>query len=220
MAWLIGIICVVIVIYFWKIFLPIGVITTVVVGGVFLYKDYAKDKKIKAKERVAKNLRTRITAAQRNATEQDKEWVVYGQSDPASDVKIARTASITSNDGLCYLTIQKRINGNELAGLLCPDIRISEYKDIYVKFDTHDTSKKMELNSYSDSDDVYIPSHQSEYSGNLNYEVFLKGLVTASSVAIKIPSAETFWVRFTLKGSKVAIPQLGKPMQTSNKKSR
>ncbi|MCG8044750.1 MAG: hypothetical protein N0E48_03550 [Candidatus Thiodiazotropha endolucinida] len=174
-------------------------------------------KEKKEKERAAQELRVKIATAQKNATPEGKEWVVYGRRDPASDKNIARTASITSNDGLCYLTVQKRINGGELTGLDCPGIKISEYDDIYVKFDTSETSRKMELKSYSDSDDVYIPSSQFEYSGNMSYQDFTNGLVTAGAVAIKIPAADSFWVRFSLKGSTAAINQLGKKIPNANR---
>jgi hypothetical protein len=220
MSWLVGIICVVIVIYFWRIFLPLGVLAAVGLGGLLLYEDYESDQRNEARAKEAQNLRTRIATAQENATPEGKEWVVYARNDPASGAKIARTASIKSNDGLCYLTVEKRINGSELSGLRCPGIKISEYDDIYIKFDTHETSKKMDLKSYSDSDDVYIPSYQSEYSNNFNYKDFIKGLVTANSVAIKIPSADTFWVRFTLKGSTASINQLGKLIPSANKQKQ
>jgi len=75
----------------------------------------------------------------------------------------------------------------------------------------------MDLESYSDSDGVYISSYQYEYSGSMSYKDFIKGLVTANAVAIKIPSADTFWVRFSLKGSTAAINQLGKEIQSANK---
>lgn len=217
MSWLIGIICVVIVIYFWRIFLPLGVVTGVTLGGFLLYEENQSNKRKEEKERATQELRIKIATAQRNATPEGKEWIVYARKDPASEKNIARTASITSNDGLCYLTVQKRINGGELTGLDCPGIKISEYDAIHVKFDTNETSKRMEIKSYSDSDDVYIPSSQFEYSGNMSYKDFINGLVTAGAVAIKIPAADSFWVRFSLKGSTVAINQLGKEMPNANK---
>ncbi len=189
--------------------MPLGVVAAIGIGGFVLYEN-----------REAQQLRDRIATAQRNSTPEGKEWIVFSQPDPASDIEIARTASIKSNDGLCSLTVQKRINGSELTGLRCPGIKISEYEDIYVKFDTYETSKKMQLESYTDSDDVYIPSYQYEYSGNLSYKEFIKGLVTANSVAIKVPSADSFWVRFTLKGSTAAINLLGKPIPSANKQKQ
>ena len=217
MAWLIGIICVVIVIYFWRIFLPLGVLAGVALGGYLLYEQNQSEQRKKDKTKAAQELRIRISNAQKNASPEGKEWVVYGERDPASDIKIARTASIISNDGLCYLTVQKRINGSELTGLDCPGIKISEYDDVYIKFDTNEISQKMDIKSYSDSDDVYISSNQFEYSGYMSYKDFIKGIVTANAVAIKIPAADSFWVRFSLKGSTAAINQLGKGIQSANK---
>lgn len=212
MAWLIGIICVVIVIIFWRIFLPLGIVVAVVIGGYLFYQENENEKRRQAEAEEAERLRIRIADAQRNATSVDREWRVYGEPDPASGVEIARTAYVKSNDGLCSLAVQKRLNGSELTGLSCPGISIPGYRSIYVKFDTQDASRKMDLKSYSDSDGVYIPSYQFEYSDNLPYEDFINGLVTAGSVAIQIPGPETFWVRFTLKGSTAAISVLGKPV--------
>ena len=217
MEWLIGIISVVIVIYFWRIFLSLGVLAGIALGGFVLYDQNQSEKRKEERAKTAQELRARIANAQRNATPEGREWKIYGERDPASNKIIARNASITSNDGLCYLSVQKRINGNELTGLDCPGIKISEYDDIYVKFDTSETSQKMRLKNYSNSDDVYIPSYQSKYSGEMSYKEFIKGLVTANAVAIKIPAADSFWVRFTLKGSTNAINQLGKEIKSANK---
>jgi len=89
-------------------------------------------------------------------------------------------------------------------------LEILEYEDIYIKFDTSETTSKMEIKSYSDSSDVYIPSYQTKYSGYMSYEDFIKGLVTENAVAIKIPATEkNIWVRFSLNGSTEAIEKLG-----------
>lgn len=219
MSWLIGIICVVIVISLWRIFLPLGILAAISIAGFILYENHESDKRKKVKIIETQQLRDRIASSQRNATSEGKEWIIYVESDPASDYKIARTASITSNDGLCNLTVQKRLNGTELTGLKCSGIKISEFDDIYVKFDTQESSKRMDLKGYSDSEDVYIPSYsyQSEYSGRLGYDAFISGLVTNNSVAIKVPSVGSFWTRFTLKGSSVAINQLGRKMPSEDK---
>ena len=155
----------------------------------------SKSRKERKREIAALEFRKKITAAQQNATPDGKEWVVYGEVDPASNKNIARTASIMSNDGLCYLTVQKRLNGNELTGLDCPGIKINKYRKIYVKFDTTEISEEMELKNYSDSDGVYIPSYQ--FSLNMSYKNFINGLAASNAVAIKVPSSEYFWVRFS-----------------------
>ncbi len=75
----------------------------------------------------------------------------------------------------------------------------------------------MSLHTYSDGDGIYIPSNQYEYSGDMSYKEFIKGLVTSNAVAIKVPIDDSFWVRFTLKGSTVTINQLGKEIQVVKK---
>lgn len=209
MSWLIGIACVVIVIIFWRIFLPLIVIAGIAIGGLYLYDKNETNKRIEKKERTARELRTKILTAQNNASPEGKEWIVSGSRDPASGKNIARIASITSDDGLCSLTVQKRINGNELTGLKCLGIKISQLDDITIKFDSYATSRDMNIKSYSNSDDVYITSTQYEYSGHMSYKEFMNGLKTSKAVAIKVPAAYTFWVRFSLQNSIEAIGQLG-----------
>ena len=224
MEWIVTLICIVIVVIFWRIFLPLAVIVfvlaiiaSIAIGGILAYAHYDNKEKERKREIAALEFRKKITVAQQNATPDGKEWVVYGDVDPASNKNIARTASIISNDGLCYLTVQKRLNGNELTGLDCPDIEIYSYSDIYVKFDTAELSEEMDLESYSDSDGVYIPSYQPSYSAKMSYKNFIDGLSTSNAVAIKIPSAHSFWVRFSLKGSATAISQLGQEMPSRGK---
>lgn len=209
---LIAIVCIVLVIIFWRILLPLALLGILVIGGIYLFDDYKDGIRKKEKAKEVAQLRLKIATAKKNASSHDKKWIVFGEADPASGIKIARTASITSNDGLCYLSVQKRINGARLTGLTCDDVTISEYDDIYVKFDTDDISRKMGLESYRDSDQVYIGTNQLTYSGALSYDEFITGLVTANSAAIKIPSIDSFWVRFRLDGSAAAINMLGKPM--------
>ena len=116
------------------------------------------------------------------------------------------------------------MNGSDLTDFSCQaPIKINFRKPIEVKFDTHDTSQKMELSYYSnlEEEDFFGGHSSSVYIGPKNYShdywgFFINGLLTANTVAIKItPSndyAKGFWVRFTLKGSKAAIGQLGKQM--------
>lgn len=217
MSWLIGIICIVLVIYFWRIFLPLGILAGLGLGGFFLYEEHQREQRQKAEVEAAQQLRERIAAAQKNATSNGKTWVLHGEPDPASGRNVARTAFIESNDGLCYLSVQKRIDGTELTGLTCPDIGIPEHKDIEVKFDTRDVSQTMDLKAYTDSDDVYIPSYQGSSWKYLSYSDFMKGLVSANSVAIQIPAAGGFWTTFSLKGSAPIIMQLGKQLPIKKK---
>lgn len=197
------------------------VLGIIVVIGILLFQlyedneiekyDQERQTKIEnAKENAAQELQSKIE----NAKTHNKKWTVYGELDPASKKNFARYASITSEDGLCELSVQKRINGNELTGLDCIGVPISEFDDIYIKFDTGAVSTKMNLKSYSDSDEVYIPSgDQASYSGYMSYENFKIGLVSNDVVAIKIPNADSFWARFSLKGSTEAINKLGQELQ-------
>ena len=99
-----------------------------------------------------------ITAAQENATSEGKEWITLYQSDPASEAKVARWASVESNDGLCKLTVEERLNGVRLTEINCPLIEISPYDGLEVKFDFLPTSYRLPLKNFSDSSRVFIPS--------------------------------------------------------------
>ena len=76
--------------------------------------------------------------------------------------------------------------------------------------DTAETSQKMRLEKYADSEEVYIPSYQYSYSGQLNYEDFIKILKNSKSLAIKIPALENFWTTFNIQNSSKVITSLGK----------
>ena len=183
-------------------FLWLVVLAVIVIGVIAL----AKYQEEKYRKEEAQELHTKITRAQHNAT--PREWVVRGEQDPASRKTIARSASIQSDCGLCFLTTKKTMAGSDFTLLWCPDIGIDWPMQIEVKFDTHDTSKTMVLN-YGDTDWRYITGYSNDYWG-----FFINGLLTANIVAIEITPAndyvENFWVRFTLKGSNAAIGQLGK----------
>ncbi len=214
MAWIVGLIFIVIAIVFWRIFLPLALIGGLIVGGVYLNEERESNDREKQQKAEAISIQNKVTEAQKNATSEHKEWAIFSEPDPASGAEIVRTVSIQSDDGLCYLSVQKRVNGSELTGLDCSDIEISEHKDIEVKFDTANVSRAMHLDSYNDSDRIYIPSYQ--YSGELSYEDFLSGLKDAKYVAIYVPAEYTFWTRFSLKNSGV-IRYLGGPLPDKTK---
>ncbi|GJM17465.1 MAG: hypothetical protein DHS20C13_27920 [Thermodesulfobacteriota bacterium] len=179
--------------------------------GIYFYQNAEREKRTQEKVKATVELRKKILNAQKNATPEGKEWTVNTKKDPASDKDIVRSVSIISNDDLCELIVQKRVDGSELTGLDCPGIKISEYDDIYVKFDIDETSRKMDIKTYTDSKDVYIPSYQYERSGYLPYKDFINGIITANGLAIKIPEkTQEFWTKFSLKGSVLSIDALGK----------
>ena len=218
MDWLIGIICVVTVVRFWRIFLPLGVVAVLALVGFYLYDHHQSESWQKAKANEIQEIRARVATAKQNATSEGKEWIVYGERDPASGKTIARTAAIESDDSLCVLSVQKLFDGSVLTGLDCSGIKIPEYRRIVIKFDTNEYSRKMKLESDDDSDGVYISLDQyGESSGYMSYKMFIHGLLSANAVAIKIPSEFTFWVRFSLTGAAAAINKLGKEVTSAGK---
>lgn len=195
------------VVILWRIFLPLGVLAAV---GAALLIYHNEERKTQEKERAAAALRQKILEARASTTSEEKEWHITYALDPATGKKVVRSAYINSNDGLCYLTVQKRLDGAQLTGFDCLNFKIPEWDDIEVKFDEDATSDKMNLESYSDSDDVYIPSYQADHSGHLSYEEFIGRLKDGKTVAIKIPAADDVWMTFSLKGSTRALDRLGK----------
>ena len=197
----------------WRFIIVAAVIGIIGFGIFHIYEN--NEKEIAEKEQKEKNedaARDKQSKIE-NAKSRNKKWTTYSQLDPASK-KNVRGASITSEDGLCELTVQKRIEGTELTGLQCIEIKINEFDDIIIKFDQNEISSRMRIESYSDSDDVYIPSYQFTIQGHMSYEKFISGLLSNNAVAFKVPSkADSFWASFSLEGSSEAINKLGKPVQ-------
>lgn len=127
MAWLIGIVSIVIVIVFWRIFLPIAVVAAVGIGGWLLYERNQTEQRMAENARSEREIEQRIADAKASASDENRKWTVFSIDDPASGEPIPRLARVRSNDGLCYLTLENRINGSELAGLSCSLFKISEY---------------------------------------------------------------------------------------------
>lgn len=210
MAWLIGIVCVIVVIAYWRVFLPLAIVALLILGVIIWNESYQQNKR-QEKAKIATDLfKEKLRTAKQKETSEGKKWELYYEEDPANKIPIARTAYLKSNDELCSLSVQKRLNGSNLTGISCPGIKISEYDDIEVKFDTAETSQKMRLEKYADSEEVYIPSYQYSYSGQLNYEDFIKILKNSKSLAIKIPALENFWTTFNIQNSSKVITSLGK----------
>ena len=176
MDWLVAIVCIVIVCYFWRIFLPLGGILLVIGLLLYLGAERKSAKHQEEKAQAAQNLRDKIRAAQATATPEGKTWELWGEEDPASGKMIARIATIQSNDGLCRLLIQKPLDGGELTGLDCPGIKISPWEDVQIKFDMYPVAKKMDVVSYRDGGDaVYIPTYQPDERSdrNFSYDEFI-----------------------------------------------
>lgn len=216
MAWLIGIICVVIVATFWRVFLPIAVVAVIGISLFLWNAEYKKDRELAQTENAKEKLREKIAIAQQNASPDKNKWKVFFENDPASGIPIARTASIISNDGLCYLSVQERLDGTKLTGIDCWGMKIDTYRDIEIKFDSQKFSHSMRLEKYSDGDGVYIPSFQYEHSNQLKYDDFISMLKNNKSFAIKVPSEETFWTTFSLKNATEAVGKLGTQQNTND----
>ncbi len=180
------------------------------VGGFFYYDSYKREQRAEKEAKAAEIRKSQITAAQENATSEGKEWTNHYQSDPASKTMVARFALVESNDGLCKLTVEERLNGTRLTKIVCPLIEISPYDGLEVKFDFLPTSYRLPLKSYSDTSRVFIPSSDDRFRTGF-YDEFIKRLKTGSAVAIKTEAFEGHWMTFTLYGAEKAISTLGKP---------
>ena len=180
------------------------------IGGLLYYENSKSEKRAEKEAKAAEIRKSLITAERENATSEDKEWIILYQSDPASGAMVARKATVESNDGLCELKVQERLNGVKLTGLKCPQFEISSRDDIEVKFDFLPTSNRLPLNSYSNSSGVFIPSTEYGHREGF-YEEFIERLKRGSAVAIKTEAFEGHWMTFTLDGAEEAISALGKP---------
>jgi hypothetical protein len=215
-AWLIGFLTVLLAIVFWRATLVL--VAILCVGGLVLYlyvqgesEQYARakaDEARRARQTLAAAQQT-ISAAQQNQT--PKEWTVSTERDPASGQAVPRSAHVLSDDGLCTLNVEQRINGARLTGVLCGRLKIDWTTDIDVKFDNRDTSDRMRLQTFSDGDGVYIPSEQFKYSGELEYKEFLRRLASTSKVALQInfTDAGEHWITFSLSKSREALGTIG-----------
>lgn len=210
MAWIVGIIVLLIAIRFWRVSLPLIGIAALGIGGWLLYEKEQQDQRTAERERNKAMVAQKIRDAKADASDADRKWEMYTIDDPASGQPVPRLTRIQSNDGLCWLTVEKRINGSELTGLKCDLLEIPSYKNIEVKFDNYETSDTMRLENYSDSKDVYIHSNQYSYSQQLPYKVFIRRLTGGKAVSIQVQSsnAGTHWITFTLNGSSEALGKL------------
>jgi hypothetical protein len=117
MAWLIVIISVILVVLFWRIFLPLALVAAVGVALLLLYEQGESNRSERERKLAEQTLRERIATARANAGNAVREWDVWSETDPASGQKMPRSASVLSDDGLCRLQVEERINGTRLAGI-------------------------------------------------------------------------------------------------------
>ena len=164
MVWLIAIICIILVVVFWRIFLPLALIAAVGLGLLLLYvqgesgrraqRQKLEEQKVREAEQA---VRQRIATAKATAGNVVRQWEILSETDPASGEKVPRHASILSDDGLCRLQVEQRMNGVRLTGVYCSGLKILTYSHIEVKFDNRSTSDRMQIQGFSNGDDVYIP---------------------------------------------------------------
>jgi len=214
MGWVVGLICLIIAIIFWRFILPVAVIVAAILFGFHEHQMQKQEKKEQqraweaeqqAKERAEKveTIKQKVAIAQQNATADGKEWEIQTRIDPASGKKVVSSVSIQSNDGLCYLRPEKQLNGDELTDISCPGIGFY-VGSLEIKFDTHGVSTTVNFNGY-------IVDKKYKHNEELSYKQFINGLKTANHVAIKVPAAHQFWTRFSLKNSAMFIGYLGGP---------
>jgi hypothetical protein len=186
---------------FWRIFFPLALVVAIGVGLSVLYIVYEDNG----------SEHDRITATQEVQAKiaNTKNWEVQTEADPASGQEIPRYASVLSDDGLCRLEVEQRIDTTRLTGIYCSGLSFSVYQDnIQIKFDNRSTSRAMAIQRFSTTDFMYIPSDQ---EGQLSYDEFLRKLAGANKVAMLIifEGAGQQWVTFSLKGSGSALMKIG-----------
>ena len=217
MAWIVGIICIILIVVFWRIFASIAVIAAVGLALILLYVKIENDQnqrnQIAAEQRhviAVQELRTKIAKAQASAKGVSRTWEVSTEIDPASGAKVPRNASVLSDDGLCRLQFEQRINRARLAGVYCRDFKVST-GDIEVKFDNRSTSDKMRVEKFSNGDDVFIPSSQNSYGSYLQYDELLRRMTVAQKLALllNVDQVGQQWITFSLLGTGSAFAAIG-----------
>ena len=211
MSWIVGIICIILVVIFWRIFLPIGAIGGLALGAFLVYENIQNNKSERERARAEQSLRDRLAAASSDQGNAGRQWLIQKTRDPASGENVPRSASILSDGNICTLQVEQRINGARLAGIYCPGFKINRYDDIEVKFDNRSTSDSMALETFSGSDDVYIPLYQPTYRNHLPYEEFLRRMAGASKMAIRVKFdvAGHHWLTFSLTDAAPALVAIG-----------
>jgi hypothetical protein len=129
MAWLIGIVCIVLVIKFWRIFLPLGLIAGVAIGLILLDAERTDRAQAKLEQQKLEQRKLKVQKVQRalNASPmKDTKWEISSETDPASGKPVPRTASVVSDNGLCRLQVEQRVDRTRLAGIYCDDLLIKD----------------------------------------------------------------------------------------------
>jgi len=101
MTWLIAIVCIILIIYFWRIFLPLAIIAAIGLGVFLLYMHGEMDRNERNRKLAEQTVRERIAKAKATAGDVVREWEVFSETDPASGVEVPRRSSVSSDEGLC-----------------------------------------------------------------------------------------------------------------------
>ncbi len=218
MAWLVGIIVLILCFVFWRAALVILGIGAILIF--LLVQNDARQGEERARQRTAAAERSRAVIAAARQRVQDaqenlepREWQVTTETDPASGLAVPRRALVESDDGLCTMTVEERIDRTRLTGFNCPGLDIRTRNDIDVKFDNRDRSDRMEIREFLvGGRSAYIPSREHlGRSGRMEYDDFLNRLGSTNKVAIQFDFtyAGEQWVTFSLNGSREALTAIG-----------
>lgn len=207
MVWLIAIMCIIVVVVFWRVFPPLALMAAYGLLVLFIYtqSNYARNERRTAEQTPQQ------TVATANATTGAlaRVWQVSSEPDPASGAKMPRTASVLSDDGLCQLLVEQGIRGHQTVGIYCPTLKLSPRRDIEVKIDNRPTSDTMSVERFSDGSDLYISPYQN--SRQLPYDEFLRRMTTADKMAflLHVENGGKRWLTFSLNGSAAALTTIG-----------
>jgi hypothetical protein len=201
----------------------ISLLTLLVVVSVGAYKPvkwwYNNYQYKLEKERKEKQAEAAIQERIRLNKRINDKWVTFIDKDPASGEEYYSHTYVGSENGICELSVDHRINGRKLISFGCVDQRIIDYYPVEYKFDSSATSSStLKFKAFSNSRFVYVAKGPSSFP-SLVYKDLMKGFKNNSSVAFryKIGNRSTGelsnWVRFTLSGASEAIEKLGKPVE-------
>lgn len=76
MGWIVGIICIILVVVFWRIFAPLAVIAALALGGFLVYENNQSNKREREQVRAEQSLRDKLAAASSNTENTERQWVV------------------------------------------------------------------------------------------------------------------------------------------------
>ena len=207
MEWLVGLITLIVAIRFWKASLILVGIAALGIGGLLFFEHQQNEREKAERARNEAEITEYIRNARESATAEGITWKVRSRRDPASEQLVPGSAIVQSNDGLCRLSVERRITGAELTGIYCDRLKIKDWNDIQVKFDNYETSNAMRIEKFSEGKDVYIPRDQDEFRRHLDYGEFIRRLGTGKAVSLRLDTsnAGAHWITFTLNGSSEAL---------------